>query len=341
MNQEKLGKFLVSLRKDKNLTQKEVAKYIGVTEQAVSKWERGLGIPDVSLWNSIIELFEISIVELLQGERIEKEQEDPKAEDMLQETLKRTNSKISKMKSKEVIILIILSLFIYALSLFLKLKWFNVLLFFGASLIVIYFLGMIFRKWSYSKRFLIIAFIILTIILGYSYLEKLSILSGYREPIFSIKEIYKEYNVTVYNSFFYDAYSCDFTNNEISVLEKSDVEKVCARNKPFDSEDKIVVLKSGATLSEEQLEVLKKFRDELLNLGFVDYNYMRQDDLNTFWDYMDEKHYCNNPTNNLSNFVVKRKNGVCQYNDPEYYYCTTRSEDGSLIYTKAENRACN
>ena len=49
MNQEKTGKFLVSLRKARGWTQKEVAKRIGVTEQAVSKWERGLGFPDVSL----------------------------------------------------------------------------------------------------------------------------------------------------------------------------------------------------------------------------------------------------------------------------------------------------
>lgn len=343
MNQENLGKFLVTLRKEKGLTQKEVAKRIGVTEQAISKWERGIGIPDVSLWNSIVEVYDISLVELLQCERLKKEEkEDKKAEGMLQETLKRTNSKINKMKSKEIILLVVLSLSIYVLSLFLKIKWVNALLFLSASLMVIYFLGIIFRKRSYSIRFLVITFIILAIILGYSYLEKLSILSGYREPIFSIKEIYKEYNVTVYDSFFYEAYSCDFENDEISILNQNDkTEDVCANKKNYGVDEEIIVLKSGVQITNSQKTVLEDFKKELLNHGFVDYNYMRAEDLNAFFRYLDENKYCQDLSLNMSNLVIKRKNGVCQYNNPEYYYCMSRSEDGTLTYTKAENGTCN
>ena len=216
----------------------------------------------------------------------------------------------------------------------------NALLFLGASLIVIYFLGLIFRKQNYLIRFIIITFIILAIILGYSYLEKLSILSGYREPIFSIKEIYKEYNVTIYDSFFYDAYSCDFTSNEISMLGDRKVEDACANDKSFKG---TITLKSGATISEQQLQVLMDFREELLKLGFVDYNYMRQEDLNIFWNYMDETNYCS--VNNLEysdlSLYVKRKNGICQYHDKNYYYCVGKDENGTTTYTKAINGSCN
>ena len=49
MNYEKIGEFISSKRKEKNMTQSDLAKKLGVTDKAVSKWERGLGCPDVSL----------------------------------------------------------------------------------------------------------------------------------------------------------------------------------------------------------------------------------------------------------------------------------------------------
>ena len=49
MNQEKIGEFIKKLRQDNNLTQKDLANKYNVTYQAVSKWERGLNIPDISL----------------------------------------------------------------------------------------------------------------------------------------------------------------------------------------------------------------------------------------------------------------------------------------------------
>lgn len=49
MNQEKIGKFILKLRKEKNMTQKELANKIGVTDRAISKWENGRGLPDLSL----------------------------------------------------------------------------------------------------------------------------------------------------------------------------------------------------------------------------------------------------------------------------------------------------
>ena len=67
MNQEKIGKFIKKLRKDNNLTQDELAKKLGVTYQAVSKWENGKSIPDIAILKTISELFEVNIDELLEG----------------------------------------------------------------------------------------------------------------------------------------------------------------------------------------------------------------------------------------------------------------------------------
>lgn len=73
MNQEKIGKFIASERKKKKLTQIEFAKKIGVSNSAVSKWETGNGMPDYSVFNNLCKEFNITINELLAGERNTKD----------------------------------------------------------------------------------------------------------------------------------------------------------------------------------------------------------------------------------------------------------------------------
>ena len=72
MDQEKIGKFIKKLRKDNNLTQDELAKKLGVTYQAVSKWENGKSIPDIAILKDISILFNVNIDELLEGNVKEK-----------------------------------------------------------------------------------------------------------------------------------------------------------------------------------------------------------------------------------------------------------------------------
>ncbi len=67
MNQEKIGKFIAELRKESNMTQIELANKLGVTDRAVSKWENGRGLPDVSLFEPLCKEFNISVNELLKG----------------------------------------------------------------------------------------------------------------------------------------------------------------------------------------------------------------------------------------------------------------------------------
>ena len=67
MNQEKVGKLIKKIRKEKNLTQAEFAKEMGVTFQAVSKWENGKNIPDISILKKISNKYNIDINDLLEG----------------------------------------------------------------------------------------------------------------------------------------------------------------------------------------------------------------------------------------------------------------------------------
>lgn len=76
MNNEKFGKLISEARKEKNLTQKELAKILNVTDKAISKWERGKSYPDISLLEPLSEALNISVVELLKGEKTDKKENE-------------------------------------------------------------------------------------------------------------------------------------------------------------------------------------------------------------------------------------------------------------------------
>lgn len=72
MNQDKIGNFIKSIRLNNNLTQKAFADKFGVTYQAVSKWENGKNIPDLSILKQICDEYNIDINEILNGEKTKK-----------------------------------------------------------------------------------------------------------------------------------------------------------------------------------------------------------------------------------------------------------------------------
>lgn len=69
MDQEKIGNFIYDLRKKYNLTQAELANRLHITAQAVSKWENGRGVPDIELLKKLSEEFDVSISELIDGQK--------------------------------------------------------------------------------------------------------------------------------------------------------------------------------------------------------------------------------------------------------------------------------
>lgn len=74
IDKEKFGAFLVQLRKEKSMTQKDLAEQLYVSDKAVSKWERGLSLPDISLLQPMAELLGVSVTELLSGRAISEDQ---------------------------------------------------------------------------------------------------------------------------------------------------------------------------------------------------------------------------------------------------------------------------
>ena len=80
MDQIKIGQFIKTIRKEKNLTQREVAEKLNISEKTVSKWETGSGLPEVSLMLPLCQLLGISVNELLSGERLDEKQYVERAE---------------------------------------------------------------------------------------------------------------------------------------------------------------------------------------------------------------------------------------------------------------------
>ena len=72
MNQEKVGQLIKKLRKDNNLTQAELADKLGITYQAVSKWENGKNVPDIATLKEISNMFNINIDDIINGEKKEE-----------------------------------------------------------------------------------------------------------------------------------------------------------------------------------------------------------------------------------------------------------------------------
>lgn len=71
MDPKKFGSFLQSQRKAQNLTQSQLAERLHVTDKAVSRWERGVGLPDINLLEPLAQALDLSLTELIRFERME------------------------------------------------------------------------------------------------------------------------------------------------------------------------------------------------------------------------------------------------------------------------------
>ncbi|MBR3802449.1 MAG: helix-turn-helix domain-containing protein [Clostridia bacterium] len=93
MNQIKIGKFIAECRKRKSLTQIQLAEKLNITDKAVSKWERGMAMPDSSIMLELCDILDITVNELLSGEKISMENNDRKNEQLLVDISKELEQK--------------------------------------------------------------------------------------------------------------------------------------------------------------------------------------------------------------------------------------------------------
>ncbi len=93
MDQIKIGKFIAACRKEQKFTQLQLADKLGITDKAVSKWERGIAMPDTSLMLDLCEILQINVNELLSGEKITMENKNQKNEELMLDLAKEIAQK--------------------------------------------------------------------------------------------------------------------------------------------------------------------------------------------------------------------------------------------------------
>ena len=112
MDQEKIGKFILEMRKQKGLTQKELAEMVGISDKTISKWECGNSMPDISYLESLCNSLGISVNELLSGQCLSGESYSEKAEENIMALMKENEN-----NRKEGITKIVLGILLAFLSL--------------------------------------------------------------------------------------------------------------------------------------------------------------------------------------------------------------------------------
>ncbi len=123
MDMQKIGTFLAELRKEKNLTQDELGEQIGVTNKTVSRWENGNYLPPVEMLQILSKFYDVSINEILNGERINDSDYKNISEENVKSALNRSNAIISKHKKIMNWIIAIVVALLYIIISLISQKW--------------------------------------------------------------------------------------------------------------------------------------------------------------------------------------------------------------------------
>ncbi len=223
MNQEKIGKFIAVCRKEKKITQSELAEQLGVTDRSISNWETGKNMPDLSLFKSLCEILDITINELLSGERLQKEKYQEKFEENIVNTIDYSTKKMNQYSQIISLIIILFGLFISISAIMIfpsESSWSSIYSVFG---IIIFMIGIsrILNTVKWYKKLLLIVAIFMGTMGILLFTDYINVKNNKQAPMFRI-ETTMAGDVIYYNTLFYDVYRCHFNkDNEYWVIEKN------------------------------------------------------------------------------------------------------------------------
>ena len=222
MNQEKIGKFIASCRKQKNITQQELAEKLGVSDRTIGNWENGRNMPDLSLFKPLCKELDISLNDFLSGEVVSKGEYQERLEENIINTIEYTNKKI---KDRNLLIGLILIIFgvliaVSAVAIFpSESSWGSIYSVFGAIISLIG-VSRFTKELTYSKRlfcnfsyFLVFVLVLMTI-------DYIGVINIHQAPRFSLVKVTGE-NVIYYDTLFYDVVRCnvDKDNETFTVIK--------------------------------------------------------------------------------------------------------------------------
>ena len=223
MDQEKIGKFIAKCRKQRKMTQAELGEKLGVTEKSISNWENGRNMPDLSLFKPLCNELNITINELLSGEKIGMDKYQEKFEENIVNTIDYSTKRINKYSKFISLSLIIFGLFISLSAIMIfssESSWGSIYSLFG---IIVFMIGIArvinVVKWYIKLLLIIMIFVGAMIILLFT--DYLNVKMNDEAPMFRLKTTTTG-NVIYYDTLFYDVYRCNFDeDNEYWVIKKN------------------------------------------------------------------------------------------------------------------------
>ena len=213
MNQEKIGKFIMECRKNKKMTQSELAEKLGVTDKSVGNWENGRNMPDLSLFKPLCNELGITINDLLSGEVISKEEYQEKFEENIVNTIDYSSKRIGKYSNVIGLILVIFGLFISISAIMIfpsESSWGSIYSVFG---IIIFTIGIskLTKNLKYSIRLLIVGLIFLGSLGILMFTDYINVKLNNEAPMIRESSTYigSDEEVMYYDSIFYDVIKCN------------------------------------------------------------------------------------------------------------------------------------
>ena len=225
MDLDKIGKFIALNRKNKGLTQEQLAEKLGVTNKTISRWETGKYMPDLSLLKPLSEELGITLNELLSGEKIKEEKIVENTERSILNTIDYSSKKVENEHKKISIILMILGaiISISALTIFNKeSSWCSIYSIIG---IIIFVIGLVRELKKFKKIQKVVIGVVLFIgIFGIFYIaDYFGVKTNNRPPIYNykIETTFRETKEIAYYSLFYNVYRINAdTTNEYYVIDE-------------------------------------------------------------------------------------------------------------------------
>ena len=210
MNQEKIGKFIAECRKQKNMTQQELAEKLNVSDRTVGNWENGRNMPDLSLFKPLCNELNISLNDLMSGEKVKEREYQEKLEENTINIIDYTNKKIENRNNFIGLIFITFGVLISitAIAIFpSESSWGSIYSVLGAIISLIG-VSRFTKRLSYPKRLISnfgYFFIFISVLMTIDYIGVVNI---HQAPRFSLVKVSGE-NIIYYDTLFYDVVRCN------------------------------------------------------------------------------------------------------------------------------------
>lgn len=226
MDQEKIGKFIQLCRKNKKMTQTELAEKLGVTDKSIGNWENGRNMPDLSLFKPLCSELDITINELLSGEKLSKDNYQEKFEENIVNTIEYSNKKSIKYNMTISLVLVIFGLLLIVSAIMIfpsESSWGSIYSVFGSMIFVIG-ISKITRKLNIKYRLFLILCIFLGILAVLFFTDYINVKNNNEAPMFRVTTSYVGSDtgeVLYYDTPFYDVIKCG-DNGNYDIVKKAD-----------------------------------------------------------------------------------------------------------------------